>query len=143
MESPQYNKWLVVTRLADGDWAVSCFHEGVGGASGRAQAVKLFEMCQQEDNPGIVEAYFAENISDQLKGRVSAGGDPAPPSMSRPFHDLVLAPQMYLRGWYCEHEEREGRVVITDARTVTGTPIPLSAIADIIRILQQRFKEVT
>jgi len=45
---------------------VSCFHEGVSGGSGKPGALKLFKMSQPEDNPGVLEAYFAENISDEV-----------------------------------------------------------------------------
>lgn len=70
----KYDEWLVITEYPNGDYHVSCYHEGLGFGdmrmSGKDQAIKCYRDLR--DHPGVRRAFLAQNISDQ----VPAQGDP-------------------------------------------------------------------
>ena len=59
-------RWLVISRRGNGDHILSCFGDADApkSQSGRKQAIDLYRACKED--PGTVEVYFAENISDQV-----------------------------------------------------------------------------
>lgn len=80
-EGIKYDEWMVITEYPNGDYHVSCYHEGQGFGdmthSGKDQAMKCYR--EVRDHPAVRRAFLVQNISDQVPAQGPAVTEEAKP----------------------------------------------------------------